>query len=85
MRAKVREGWRERTMRTTHTHKPTNTHTDVKLVLVRPTSHKGCGSLTAVIQHKVVLGIAVLLRAARYEYVVVPEEVLQAGNLEEEQ
>lgn len=36
------------------------------------------------IQHKVILGIAVLFWATRYEHVIVPEEVLQAGNLEED-
>lgn len=45
---------------------------------------KAGGSLTAVIQHKVVLGITVLLWAARNEHVVVPEEVLQAGDLKGE-
>ena len=34
------------------------------------------------VQQKVVLGIAVLLRAARNEHVVVAEEVLQTNNLE---
>lgn len=36
------------------------------------------------IQHKVVLSVAVLLWAARYKHVVVPKEVLQADNLEED-
>lgn len=36
------------------------------------------------IQHKVILGITVLLWAARYEHVIVPEEVLQAGDLKGE-
>lgn len=33
------------------------------------------------IQNKVVLGITVLLRPTRYEHVIVPEEILQAGDL----
>lgn len=36
------------------------------------------------IQHKVVLGIAVLLWATRYKHIIVPKEVLQAANLEKE-
>lgn len=48
-----------------------------------PTSHKGSGSLTAVIQHKVILGIAVLLRTTGYKYVIISEEVLQGCDLKE--
>ena len=59
-------------------------HTNDELVYVRPTSHKGCGSLTAVIQHKVILCIAVLLWTARDEHVVIAKEILEAGNLEGE-
>lgn len=62
-----------------------HTETYVWLVLVRPTSCKGCGSLTTVIQHKVVLGIAKLLWSARYEDIIIPKEVLQASNLETKQ
>lgn len=47
------------------------------------THNNGCYSLTAVIQHKVILCVAVLLWATCYEDVIVPKEVLQAGNLEE--
>lgn len=65
---------------TAHTQ-TTDNETNSELVLVRPTSHKGCGSLTTVIQQKVVLGVAVLLWATGYEHVIVPKEVLQAGYL----
>lgn len=65
----------------THTY----IQTYVWLVLVRPTSCKGCGSLTTVIQHKVVLGIAKLLWSARYEDIIISEEVLKASNLETKQ
>lgn len=56
-----------------------------KLVQFRPTGRHSWGSLTAVIQNKVVLGIAVLFWSARYEHVIVPEEILQAGDLEGQQ
>lgn len=39
--------------------------------------------LTAVIQHKIILGITVLLRAACNEDVIVAKEVLQAGDLKD--
>lgn len=68
-----------------HANIETHTETYVWLVLVRPTGCKGCGSLTTVIQHKVVLGIAKLLWSARYEDIIIPEEVLQAGDLETEE
>lgn len=37
------------------------------------------------IQNKVILGIAVLFWSARYEHVIVPEEILQAGDLKGQQ
>lgn len=37
------------------------------------------------IQNEVILGVPVLLWSTRYEHVIVPEELLQACDLEEQQ
>lgn len=49
-----------------------------------PTGQKSYGSLTAKIQHKVVLCITVLLWTTCNEHIIIPKKILQAGNLVKE-
>lgn len=72
------EHWRGQLCSRTHIH----TQADVQGVSIIG-GDKVCSSLTAVIQHKVILGVTVLLRAACNEDIIVAKEVLQAGDLKD--